>query len=119
MAKNFEGRFNVVVNPKSNLIEFKVAADGKYTAEDAELCLTNIVEYAVPNKVNVNRWDFYIPDVNQLLPKDTKELPISKVTKAIKDGYVPTISAGKWGKPKMTIASPVKTTATKTAAIMI
>lgn len=121
MAKSYEGNFDVRVNPTTNLVEFLVNRDGsgKYTAADAELALSNIIDYASANKLSLNRWDFYIPDVNQTIAKDDKALPLAKVLKAIKDGYVPTIGLGKWGKPKMTIASPVKHTVVKATAILI
>lgn len=121
MAKNFEGRFDIRVNPTNNLIEFVTNRDGtgKYTADDAQQALANVIDYASANKLSLNRWDFYIPDVNQTIAKDSKALPLAKVTKAIKDGYVPTMGVGKWGKPKMTIASPVKHTVAKATAILI
>jgi len=121
MAKNYEGTFNARVNPNTNLVELVASRDGtgKYNADDAELALSNIIDYASANKLSLNRWDFYIPEVNQTIAKDSKALPLTKVLKAIKDGYVPTIGVGKWGKPKMTIASPVKHTVAKATAILI
>lgn len=111
---NYQGAFNVVVDKESKLINLSKSAAGKYTADNADAALQAAVEFASKNKeYGFNRWDFYIPDVNQTLDYNDKRLPANKVIKAIKDGFVPTVVSQKWGKPKMVIASPIKSTAAK------
>jgi len=121
----YEGNFDVEVNAKTKLIQFKLNKDGsgKYTADDADAILDAALVYVADNPAEVagfNRWDFFIPDVNEKLAKATKVLPVSKVKDAVKAGMTPYIGVGKWGKPRMTIASPVdhvKKTVTKSVLL--
>ncbi|HMA78042.1 MAG TPA: hypothetical protein VKP88_02775, partial [Candidatus Paceibacterota bacterium] len=58
----------------------------------------------------VDRWCLYIPEVSQTLDRSAKQVPVAKVAKALKDGHEPTLTVGKWGKPRLVLAAPVATT---------
>ena len=109
MTKTFEGNFNLQFNKTTELLELKPHPEGKYTAETAGECLASAMAFCDANpNAGFNRWDFYIPNVNQTLDRDSKELPQTAVKDAIDRGDTATLGAGKWGKPKVTIAGPVK-----------
>ena len=108
MTKTFEGNFNLQFNKTTELLELKPHPEGKYTAETAGECLASAMAFCDANpNAGFNRWDFYIPNVNQTIERDSKVLHADHVADAVKRGDTPTVRAGKWGKPKMTIAGPV------------
>lgn len=109
MARTFEGNINLAFNKSTGLLYLQPSDDGKYNAKNIPELVAAALSFCDSNpKAQFNRWDFYIPNVNQTLDRDSKALPQSKVKDAIKSGDVATLSAGKWGKPKVTISGPVK-----------
>ena len=118
----YQGAFDVIADSETKLISLKKLVNGQYTADTAASALQAAVEFATANKeYGFDRWDFYIPDVNQKLDFAEKRLPTAKVLKAVKDGFVPTVVPQKWGKPRIVIASPtsVKSTAAAKATTKI
>lgn len=105
----FEGRFNIHMDKGTKVISLVKAAEGKYSATDAELVATTVAEASKKNKVDFNRWSFYIKDVNQKL-KDGENLKSAELEKALKAGFQPVIKAGKWGKPRLDLVNPASPT---------
>ena len=103
----FEGRFDVRLNKETGVINLAKAVAGKYSAEDAETVIATVIEGAKKHKVTVDRWSFYIKDVNQTL-KDGENLKPAQLEKAMKAGFKPVIKAGKWGKPRLDLVNPVQ-----------
>lgn len=109
MAKTYEGNINLQFNKTTGLLYLEANADGKYNAANICELVASAMAFCDTNpKATFNRWDFYIPNVNQTLDRDSKELPQGKVKDAIDRGDTATLGVGKWGKPKVTIAGPVK-----------
>ena len=109
MAKTFEGNNNLQFNKSTGLLYLQPSEDGKYNASNIPELIASAMAFCDANpKAAFNRWDFYIPNVNQELDRESKALPQSKVKDAIDRGDVATLGVGKWGKPKVTIAGPVK-----------
>ncbi len=108
----YQGSFDIKSNEDTKTIYLSKSASGKYSADTVVDGMTAVLEYVSKNKgYSFDRWDFYIPDVNEKLDFSEKKIPAEKVIKAFKDGFVPTVTLQKWGKPKVVIASPMTTTA--------
>jgi hypothetical protein len=109
MAKTYEGNLNLAFNKGTNMLYLQPSNEGKYNATNICELVASAMAFCDSNpKATFNRWDFYIPNVNQTLDRDSKELPQTAVKDAIDRGDTATLGAGKWGKPKVTIAGPVK-----------
>lgn len=108
MAK-FEGNVDVVFHPEKGL---SIQRGTDFNAGEAGELLETMVSAAKDNKVGIDRWCLYIPEVSQTLARESKQIPVAKVTKAIKDGHEPTLTVGKWGKPRLVLAAPVATKTT-------
>ena len=102
----FEGRFNIHMDKGTKMISLVKAAEGKYSATDAELVATTVAEASKKHKVDFDRWSFYIKGVNQEIPQEEKRLKAAEVHKAMKAGYKPVITAAKWGKPRLDLVNP-------------
>lgn len=115
MAKyaTFEGTLRIRSHAEKGVMLDKGVETSTLTAADAVTVLSKAVAYADANKMGLDRWSFYIPEVSQKLAKDAKHVTVAQVKAALKAGNVPTIRTGNWGKPVMTIAHPVKQTSTK------
>ena len=112
-TRNYEGRFNIHMDMGTKMISLVKAADGKYSATDAETVATTVAEAAKKHKVDFNRWSFYIKGVNQEIPQEVKILKATEVHKAMKAGYKPVITAAKWGKPRLDLVNPEAAPSTK------
>jgi len=113
----YQGAFDIKADSDSKMISLSKSASGKYTSDTINEAMTSVLEFISKNKgYAFNRWDFYVPDVNQKLDFNDKRLPTDKVIKAFKDGFIPTVALQRFGKPKVIIASPVKTTSGKAKA---
>lgn len=80
------------------------------TAVDAVEILTTAVAAADQYKTGLDRWSFYIPEVAVKLPKGQAQMSVAQVKDALKNGNVPTLNKGKWGKPVLVVAQPVTST---------
>jgi hypothetical protein len=105
----FEGRFNVKFDKGTKVISLAKAVDGKYSAQDADAVAKLVVDAGKANKGLVDRWSFYIKDVNQKL-KDGENLKPAELEKALKAGFQPVVKAGKWGKPRLDLVNPASPT---------
>jgi hypothetical protein len=101
----FEGRFNIRLNTETGVISLAKATDGNYTAEAADWLVETILTGAKKHKADLDRWSFYIKDVNQKLAEG-ENLKASELQKAVKAGFKPVIKAGKWGKPRLDMVNP-------------
>jgi len=106
MAK-FEGNVDVIAHPEKGI---SLQRGEDFNAGEAGELLETMVSAAKNAKVGIDRWCLYIPEVSQTLARDAKQVPLTKVNKALKDGHEPALTVGKWGKPRMVLASPVKST---------
>ena len=93
----FEGRFNVKFDKGTKVISLAKAVDGKYSAQDADAVAKLVVDAGKANKGSVDRWSFYIKDVNQKL-KDGENLKPAELEKAL------------WGKPRLDLVNPASPT---------
>ena len=107
MAK-FEGNVDVIFHPEKGV---SLQRGEDFNASESEEILETMISGAKSNKAGIDRWTLYIPEVSQTLARDSKQIPLAKVTKALKDGHEPTLTVGKWGKPRIVLAAPVTTKA--------
>lgn len=101
--RNFEGTVRVRIHPAKGLTLDKGVSGSTLTAADAGTILTTSLEAAARHKVQLDRWSFYIPGVNEKLGK-TDSLKISDVQAAVKAGKTPRVRLGKFGKPVLVLA---------------
>lgn len=57
----------------------------KFTAESVEKITDLAIKAAVKHKTGLCRYSFYIPGVNEKLPKDARQIPVAKVKAALAD----------------------------------
>jgi len=112
MAK-FEGNVDVIFHPEKGV---SIQRGEDFNASEATELLETMISGAKDAKAGIDRWSLYIPEVSQTLARDAKQVPLAKVSKALKDGHEPTLTVGKWGKPRLVLAAPV-TTKTSTRKI--
>lgn len=108
--KVYNSRVNLTFNKATGLLGLvKAGDDGKFDASNAEELLVAAVAYAESNpKASFNKWDFYIPNVNETLDKEDKSLPLQMVKDALKRGEKPFLEVGRrFGKPVLKIAGEI------------
>ena len=80
MAKTYEGNLNLAFNKGTNMLYLQPSNEGKYNATNICELVASAMAFCDSNpKATFNRWDFYIPNVNQTLDRDSKELPQTAV----------------------------------------
>ena len=108
--RNFEGTLRIRLHADKGITLDRGVKESTLTAGDAAQIAVIMVEAAANNKVGIDRWSLYIPEVSEKLAKDDKQLPVAKVTAALKNpNNEVTISAAKFGLPRMVIAPKVTT----------
>lgn len=116
--RHFEGTVRVRIHPTKGLTLDKGVSGSTLTAADAGEILAKSLEAAAAHKVGFDRWSFYIPGVNEKLPKEQATIPLATVLKHAK-GIEPRIRLGKFAKPVMVIADEPAPTTRKSAIIDI
>jgi hypothetical protein len=118
--RNYEGTVRIIVHPVKGVQLTRGTAKSTLTAADVNQIASIMVEAAANNKVGIDRYSFYIPEVSQKLGVDDKQLPLSKAVAALKDtGNEVTLIAAKFGLPKLVVAPKVTTTKKKSNIIEI
>jgi len=108
--RNFEGTLRIRLHADKGITLDRGVKDSTLTAADAAQIASIMVEAAAKHKAGIDRWSLYIPEVSEKLSHDDKQLPVSKVVAAMKDpNNDVTISAAKFGLPRMVIAPKVTT----------
>jgi hypothetical protein len=111
MARIYEGTVRIIVHPVKGVQLTRGVKGSTLTAADADKIASLMVDAAKQHKVGIDRWSFYIPEVNQKLATDDKHVPLSKAQAAIKDdGYSVALGVGNWGSPKLIVAPKVTST---------
>ena len=86
----------------------------KYTADQAMEVMVAAVKAAKANKIPLNRWSFYIPEVNQNLPRLAKDdpdrnlIPLNKldyISKLLDEEVTVTCTLARYGKPKISLST--------------
>lgn len=99
--RDFEGTVRVRIHPTKGVMLDKGVAGSTLTAEDAGKILDLCMGAAKQHKVGFDRWSFYIPKVNEALPKGAN-LTLKDMEKA--KGKTPRLRLGKFAKPVLVLA---------------
>ena len=99
--RNFEGTVRVRIHPTKGVTLDKGVEGSTLTAADAEKILAIAMGAAKQHKVGFSRWSFYIPTVNEALPKGAN-LTLKDVEKA--KGKTPRLRLGKFAAPVLVLA---------------
>ena len=84
----------------------------KYTASDALVVMVAAVKAAKKNKIALNKWSFYIPEVSANLPKLDRDdpqrnlIPLNKldyISKLLDEEVTVTCTLARYGKPKINL----------------
>ena len=109
-SRPFEGTVRIIADLDTGLVRLtRGVAGSTLTASDADAIVTKAIESAKKHKLALDKWSFFIPDVNDKLAKDDKKLPVASVEKALKNGFKPFLRAVKWGQPRINILPAVET----------
>jgi hypothetical protein len=118
-SRPFVGTVRLIADLDSGLVKLtRGVAGSTLTADDADTIVAKAVETAKKHKLALDKWSFYVPEVNEKLAKDDKKLPVAAVEKAVKNGFKPFLRAVKWGQPRLNILPPVETKTKATSNII-
>jgi len=107
----FEGTFRIRLHDDKGITFDRGISTSTLTAADVNKALEVALEHATKNKCGFDRWTLYIPGVNEKLQASDKQISVAKVKAALKEpGNVVELHRGKFGLPKVIIASPTKVT---------
>ena len=110
MAK-FEGNVTVRVTKSRPDLGVRLIRDpnGKHNADDPQALLEATNAAVKASGQDLDKWSFYLPGFNEKFDKTEKVVPKKLIDEAKKQGYAPKLTVGKFGKPKLYFAAPVKT----------
>lgn len=109
--RNYEGTFRIRLHADKGITLDRGVSSSTLTAADVNKALELMLEHATKNKCGIDRWSLYIPEVSEKLSRDDKQLPVAKVKAAMKDpNNDVTLSAAKFGLPRINIAPKVTVT---------
>ena len=110
MAK-FEGNVVVRVTKSRPDLGVRLIRDpkGSHNADDPKAILEAAKAAVKATNQDLDKWSFYLPGFNEKFPKTQKLVPSKMFEESEKQGAVPRLTVGKFGKPKLTFSAPVKT----------
>ena len=82
---------------------------GTHNADDPQAILEAAKAAVKATGQDLDKWSFYLPGFNQKFPKTQKLVPNKLFEEAEKEGAVPHLVVGGFGKPKLKFSAPVKT----------
>lgn len=83
--------------------------EGKHNGDDPQAILEAAKAQVAATGQDLDKWSFYLPGFNQKFDKAAKLVPNKLFEEAEKQGAVPRLVVGGFGKPKLYFAAPVKT----------
>ena len=110
MAK-FEGNVAVRVTKSRPDLGVRLIRDpkGSHNAENPQAILEAAKAAIKATNQDLDKWSFYLPGFNEKFGRAEKLVPKKLFDEAEKAGAVPRLTVGKFGKPKLYFAAPVKT----------
>jgi len=107
----FEGSVTVRVTKSRPDLGVRLIRDpnGKHSADDPQALLDAAKAAVKATGQDLDKWSFYLPGFNQKFDKAEKLVPKKLFEEAEKEGAVPRLVVGGFGKPKLYFAAPVKT----------